>query len=214
MNTLIHEEKYRGDDLLKKMAEQAFVVCGAGALGSNIVENMARQGFKKFTVIDFDRVDDHNRHTQAYDRRDVGQLKVNALKSRIFNVMGISIEIEPKKLDETNIKKILKKSSIVIDGFDNSESRRLVTEYCRDNNILCLHAGLYKDYAEIKWNPVYRVPEPVKGLDVCEYPLARNIVMMASIVTIEAIISYLELKVFNNYEITLRDMTISRTEAE
>jgi len=208
MNTLIHEEKYRGDGLLKKMAEQEFVVCGAGALGSNIVENMARQGFKKFTVIDFDRVDDHNRHTQAYDRRDVGQLKVTALKSRIFNIMGLTITDVAKKLEESNLKKHLKKDSIIIDGFDNSESRGLVTKYCMENNILCLHAGLYKDYAEIKWNPVYRVPEPVKGLDVCEYPLARNIVMMASIVTIETIINYLELGVFNNFEITLKDMTI------
>lgn len=209
MNTLIHEEKYRGDDLLKKMAEQEFIVCGAGALGSNIVENMARQGFKKFTVIDFDRVDDHNRHTQAYDRRDVGQLKVAALKSKIFNIMGFSITDIAKKLEESNLKKYLKKDSLIIDGFDNSESRGLITKYCLENNILCLHAGLYKDYAEIKWNPVYRVPNPVKGLDVCEYPLARNIVMMASIVTIETIISYLELGVFNNFAITLKDLTIS-----
>jgi hypothetical protein len=209
MNTLIHEEKYRGNDLLKKMAEQEFIICGAGALGSNIIENMVRQGFKKFTVIDFDRVDDHNRHTQAYDRRDVGQLKVNALKSRIFNIMGISIEIQPKKLDETNIKKILNKNSIVVDGFDNTDGRKLITDYCRKNNILCLHAGLYKDYAEIQWNPVYRVPEPVKGLDICEYPLARNIVIMTSVVAIEALISYLEFGVFNSYAITLKDMTIS-----
>ena len=208
MNTLIHEEKYRGDGLLKKMAEQEFVVCGAGALGSNIVENMVRQGFKKFTVIDFDRVDDHNRHTQAYDRRDVGQLKVTALKSRIFNIMGLTITDVAKKLEESNLKKHLKKGSIIIDGFDNSESRGLVTKYCMVNNILCLHAGLYKDYAEIKWNPVYRVPAPVKGLDVCEYPLARNIVMMASIVVIETLIAYMELGVFNNFAITLKDMTI------
>lgn len=209
MNTLIHEEKYRGDGLLKKMAEQELIVCGAGALGSNIVENMARQGFKKFTVIDFDRVDDHNRHTQAYDRRDVGQLKVAALKSKIFNIMGFSITDIAKKLEESNLKKYLKKDSLIIDGFDNSESRGLITKYCLENDILCLHAGLYKDYAEIRWNPVYRVPAPVKGLDVCEYPLARNIVMMASIVTIEIIINYLELGVFNNFEITLKDMTIS-----
>jgi molybdopterin/thiamine biosynthesis adenylyltransferase len=209
MNTLIHEEKYRGDGLLKKMADQDFIVCGAGAIGSNLVENMARQGFKKFTVVDFDRVEDHNRHTQAYDRRDVGQLKVSALKSRIFNVMGISIEAISKKLDESNVKKILKKGSLIIDGFDTTESRRLVTEYCRANDIQCLHVGLYKDYAEVKWNAVYRVPDPVKGLDVCEYPLARNTIMMATVVAIEAIIRYLENGSFENYAITLKDMKIS-----
>lgn len=210
MNTLVHEEKYRGEALLKKMADQEFVICGAGAIGSNMVENMVRQGFKKFTVIDFDRVGDHNRHTQAYDRRDIGQLKVNALKAHIFNIMGISIEPVSKKLDETNIKKLLKKGSIVIDGFDNSESRGLVSNYCRENNILCLHAGLYRDYAEIHWNSGYRVPDPVKGLDVCEYPLARNIIMVATVIAIESIITFLEKGSFENFSITLKDKKITQ----
>jgi molybdopterin-synthase adenylyltransferase len=209
MNTLVHEEKYRGEGLLKKMAEQEFIICGAGAIGSNLVENMVRQGFKKFLVIDDDRVEDHNRSTQIYDRRDVGQLKVAALKTRIYNVMGITIEPCSKKLDETNIGKIFKKGSIVIDGFDNVTSRGIIANYCKSNDILCLHSGLYKDYAEIKWNQDYRVPDAVKGLDVCEYPLARNIVMMAVIATIEAILRYLEKGAFENYAITLKDMQIT-----
>jgi molybdopterin/thiamine biosynthesis adenylyltransferase len=209
MNTLVHEEKYRGEAFLKKMADQEFIVCGAGAIGSNLVENMARQGFKKFLVIDFDRVDDHNRHTQIYDRRDVGQQKVTALKARIYNVMGVTIDIFSKKLDGANLKKVLKQGAIVIDGFDNTESRKLVADYCRENAILCLHAGLYKNYAEVTWNQTYRVPDPVKGLDVCEYPLARNIIMMAVTATTESIIRYLENGRFENYAITLKDMKIS-----
>jgi len=209
MNTLIHEEKYRGEVLLKKMADQEFIICGAGAVGSNLVENMARQGFKKFLVIDDDRVDDHNRSTQIYDRRDVGQLKVNALKARIYNIMGISIEIFPKRLDEINIKKVFNEKAIIIDGFDNKESRGIVFNYCRFKNLMCLHSGLYKDYAEVTWNQKYRIPDSVKGLDVCEYPLARNIIMMAVVATIEAIMRYLERGVFENYAITLKDMIIS-----
>jgi molybdopterin/thiamine biosynthesis adenylyltransferase len=209
MNTLVHEEKYRGESLLKKMAEQEFIICGAGAIGSNLIENMVRQGFKKFLVIDDDRVDDHNRSTQIYDRRDVGQLKVVALKTRIYNVMGVTIEPCSKKLDKTNIGKIFKKGPVVLDGFDNVESRKIVAEYCKSNDVLCLHSGLYKDYAEVKWNQNYRVPDAVKGLDVCEYPLARNIVMMAVIATIEAILRYLEKGIFENYAITLKDMQIT-----
>jgi molybdopterin/thiamine biosynthesis adenylyltransferase len=209
MNTFVHEEKYRGESLLKKMADQEFIICGAGAIGSNLIENMARQGYKKFLVIDNDRVDDHNRSTQIYDRRDVGQLKVNALKARIYNIMGISIEIFAKRLDETNIKKVFTKGVLVIDGFDNVKSRGIVANYCKSNDILCLHAGLYKDYAEVMWNQKYRVPEPVKGLDVCEYPLARNVIMMAVIVATESIMHYLEKGTFENYAITLKDMTIS-----
>jgi molybdopterin/thiamine biosynthesis adenylyltransferase len=209
MNTLIHEEKFRGKTLLQKMAEQNFIICGAGAIGSNLIETMARQGFKKFTVIDFDRVDDHNRHTQIYGRRDIGQLKVNAVKTRIYDLMGVTVEAVSKKLESSNVKKLLTAGAIVVDGFDNSESRRLVTEHCRLNKIDCLHVGLYKDVAEVHWNAGYRVPEPVKGMDVCEYPLARNIILMAITVATEAIIRNLDKGVVENYVITLGDMKIS-----
>ena len=210
MKTLIHEEKYRGESLLKKMSEQSFIICGAGAIGSNLVENMVRQGFKSFTVIDMDRVEDHNRHTQIYDRRDVGQLKVAALKSRIFNLMGITINTVPTKLDAANVEKLLKGNSIIIDGFDNSDSRRLVTDYCLKQKKICLHVGMYQYYAEIVWNQFYRVPNPVKGMDVCEYPLARNTVMMAITIATEAIIRYLDKGIFENYAMTLGDFKIER----
>ena len=210
MNTLVHEEQYRGPDLLKKMAEREFTICGAGAIGSNLIENMARQGFRKIGVIDMDRVDDHNRHTQAYGRRDIGQFKAAALKSRIYDQMGVSIETAAKKLDGTNVKKLLSKESIVVDGFDNSESRGLVAEFCLKNGIVCLHAGLYKDYAEIHWNGGYRVPEPVKGLDVCEYPLARNIILMAVSIATEVLIRYLDRGIQENYAVTLGDFRVEK----
>jgi molybdopterin/thiamine biosynthesis adenylyltransferase len=209
MNTLIHEEKFRGQNLLRKMAEQEFIICGVGAIGSNLVETMVRQGFKKFTIIDMDRVDDHNRHTQIYGRRDIGQLKVSVVKARIYDLMGVNIEAVSKKLEASNVKKLLTAGSIVIDGFDNSESRRLVADHCRANKILCLHAGLYKDCAEVHWNAGYRVPDPVKGLDVCEYPLARNIILMAITVATEVIIRYLDKGMMENYYITLGDMKIN-----
>jgi hypothetical protein len=37
---------------------------------------------------------------------------------------------------------------------------------------------LYADYREITWNDRYRVPKYVLG-DICEYPLARNLVLIA-----------------------------------
>jgi molybdopterin-synthase adenylyltransferase len=209
MNTLVHEEKYRGEKLLKKIAECDLTFCGVGAIGSNLMDNMARQGFKKFTAIDYDRVEDHNRNTQLWGRRDIGQLKVAAMKTAIFNAMGLTITDVSRKLEPSNVDKYLKKGTLVIDGFDNTESRALVTEHCRNNSIMCLHVGLYQDTAEITWNSVYRVPQPVKGLDVCEYPLARNIILMAITVATECVIRYLDTGVQESYTITLGDFKVS-----
>jgi hypothetical protein len=38
----------------------------------------------------------------------------------------------------------------------------------------------------IVWNPIYRVPSPAND-DVCDYPLARNLVMLTVAVACEVI---------------------------
>ena len=209
MDLFVHEEEYRGKELIKKFHSQKITLCGAGAIGSNIADNLARHGFEDLTVIDFDRIENHNRHTQIWDSRSVGQLKTVGLRSYLYNTMKIDITCIPKKLELLNIGKFIK-DGIVIDGFDNSESRGLVTRHCLKNNIDCLHIGMNKDCAEVTWNEDYRVPRDVDGLDVCEYPLARNIIMLAVTVGTESLIRYIDKGVKENYIITLGDFRISR----
>lgn len=210
MKTFIHEEVYRGADLLKKLAAQPITLCGAGAIGSNLADNLVRQGFQKLTVIDMDRVEDHNRNSQLWTSRDVGQMKVAALRNHLFNVMKVSIEPIDKKLDAGNVKKFLRAGAIVVDGFDNPESRKIVMDHCRDNKIDCLHIGLAEDCAEVTWNDRYRVPVVSEGLDICEYPLARNIAIFAVTVGTESIIRYIESGVKESYILSLKDFKITR----
>lgn len=213
MRTLEHEIVYRGEEILQKIKNQPVIVCGAGAIGSNLIDNMARQGFEKITVIDFDRVDDHNRHTQIWTKRDVGTLKVHALKNYVFNAMQISIDFKKIKLTESSVSDLLKKDSIVIDGFDNAESRRIVTQYCKDNSIECLHVGLYQDYAEIIWNEYYDTPDDSRAADVCEYPLARNVILLAVSVVTEVLIRFISKGIKEQYTITLGDFKICTKES-
>lgn len=209
MNTLAHEEAYRGEGLLRKIGSVKIVVCGCGAIGSNLVDNMVRQGFKNIRVIDMDRVEDHNRHTQIWDRRANGQLKVTMMKNHAFSAMGVQIEPVSQKLEARNAKKLLQ-GDLVIDGFDNVESRRLVTDHCRDNGIECLHVGLFMNYAEVAWNDIYNPPQEAEGAqDVCEYPLARNVVLVAVALATEKIIRFLDDGEKSSNVFTLRDMKIS-----
>lgn len=205
---LIHEKIYRGEGILDKIAKAPVFVCGAGAIGSNLVDNMARQGFQKISVLDFDRVDIHNVHTQTYGRRDAGQLKVAALRTDVFNATAVDVQVQSRKLDSGNIRKLLKSGDIVVDGFDNVESRAVVANYCAAYRIRCLHVGLYKDYAEVIWNDRYRIPDDTKGMDVCEYPLARNIIMLAVAVATEVIVRYVSSRKQESYVITLGDFKI------
>lgn len=211
MKTFVHEEAYRGKGILEKIAKGKFTICGLGAIGSNLIMNMARQGFTNFHAIDFDRIEDHNRHTQIWGIKEVGQLKATMMQRRLYDEMGLKIIVEPKKLEESNIKKLVQKDTIVIDGFDNTESRGLVTKYCLDNKIECLHIGMHQDYAEVIWNENYKVPKK-HGKDICEYPLARNIILLAVAIGTEVILRYVASGIKESYAITLKDCNISRLE--
>lgn len=207
-DTLVHERVYRGEAVLTKMATLPIVVCGAGAVGSNLVDNLTRQGFRKVTVVDDDRVEAHNIPTQVWSRREVGQFKALMLKNIAYNSSGAPVEAVTHRLVTGNIKKVLAPATLVVDGFDNSESRRLVADFCREVKKDCLHVGLAKDYAEVIWNETYRVPRDVVGLDVCDYPMARNTILLAVAVASETIVRYVATGRKQNYVMTLGDLKV------
>jgi molybdopterin/thiamine biosynthesis adenylyltransferase len=96
---------------------------------------------------------------------------------------------------------------LVIDTFDNSASRRLVLGQCRALQLPCLHAGLYADFGEVIWDERYRVPGEVAG-DVCDYPLARNLILLVVAVASEVIIRFALAGVRQDFSVTLRDFSV------
>lgn len=78
----LHEALYRGADALERLGRPRVTVCGAGAVGSHLVDNLARQGVRHLTVIDSDRVEAHNVGTQTYVQGDAGAFKVEMLQRR------------------------------------------------------------------------------------------------------------------------------------
>ena len=202
-----HEELYRGTDLAEKLAAARITLCGAGALGSHLADTLARQGCRHLRVIDRDRIEPHNVSTQLYGEGDVGAWKVDVLRGHLFRATGIEIDAINKELAERTAAKFLKDSDVVLETFDNSASRRLVTEYCRQAGIPCLHAGMHADYGEVIWNECYRVPADV-GQDLCDYPLARNLILLTVAVTAETLLRFIENRAQNNWSITLRDFAV------
>src|SRR5207237_6905228 len=123
-----HEAIYRGADSLAKLASWQLTLCGAGALGSQLADNLARQGFQHLRVIDRDRVEEHNVSTQLYGESDVGAWKVEVLRQRLFRATGIEIDAVRKELTDRSARSLLQDGGLVIDAFDNSTARRLVQE--------------------------------------------------------------------------------------
>jgi molybdopterin/thiamine biosynthesis adenylyltransferase len=202
-----HEMLYRGTDHLARLAATPITLCGAGALGSHLADNLVRQGFGALCVIDRDRVEEHNVSTQLYGEADVGAWKVEVLRHRLFRTAGVEIEAVARELTERNARGLLKDAGVVLDTFDNAASRRSVQDQCRALARPCLHVGLFADYAEVVWDAHYRVPHDVAG-DVCDYALARNLVLLAVAVASETLIRYVVEGTRQDWSVTLRDFAI------
>jgi molybdopterin/thiamine biosynthesis adenylyltransferase len=202
-----HETLYRGAERLAPLANVSVTVCGAGALGSHLAENLARHGFQHLRVIDKDRIEEHNVGTQIYGAGEIGGWKVDVLRNRLFRGVGLEIEAMQKELTEKNARGLLRGSDLVVDTFDNSASRRAVQDMVRTLNVPCLHVGLAADYAEIIWDERYRVPEQ-NGVDVCDYPLARNLILLAVAVASETILRFFLDHVRQDWSVTLGDFAV------
>jgi molybdopterin-synthase adenylyltransferase len=210
-NILAHELAYREEEAIEKIKNANIFVCGVGAIGSNLADNLLRQGFSDITVIDDDVVEEHNIGTQSYCIYDVGIPKTKALSRKVFRDIKQQIQVYNERLTDTNIN-ILSNYDLIIDVFDNQKSRVLVTEYCENNDIHCVHAGMSGDgYFQIIWNEKYIVPnDDEDAIDICEYPLARNLVMLTVSFLSEIIVKYMVLGEKINLEFTLGDLKISQ----
>jgi molybdopterin/thiamine biosynthesis adenylyltransferase len=209
MSIFYHEQLYRSGEAMRRVREQFVTVCGAGALGANIVESLARSGFTRLRVIDRDRIEERNLSTQPFYRSDIGAQKAKILANSLYRALSVNVESRAEELTQRNARKLLE--GLVIDAFDNSVARETVKAACEEKNLDCLHAGLAGSYAEVIWNDRYRVPSAAQD-DICDYPLARNLVTLTVSVVCEAVTRYVAGGTRESFTITLADFAVRRLE--
>lgn len=208
MSLFLHEQLYRSPAVMEQLRTTQITICGAGALGANLAEMLARSGVGTLTIIDRDRIEDHNLSTQPYTRSDIGAHKAKILANNLYRAVGVPVQAQIKELTQGNVGSLLKESQLVIDAFDNSPSRQWVKDHCDQRALPCLHTGLSADYAEVIWNERYRVPFATQD-DVCDYPLARSLVILTVAVACEVAIQFVATREQPSYMITLKDLTIT-----
>ena len=189
---------------------QIITICGAGALGGNLAENLARQGFKTLRLIDYDKVEERNLATQPYYKEDIGHLKIKVLAERLYRSSGAAVEVHRVKLDGSNATILLRGSGLVVDCFDNPPSREIVKNICSLFKIPCLHMGMAENYAEIVWSERYIIPKQT-GSNPCDNPQARDTILIAvATATCGTIIPFFKGGERNSYTITMKDFRIQR----
>jgi hypothetical protein len=170
------------------------LICGIGAAGSNVFLNLLHAyPNMNYTVVDFDIVEDRNISpgTQPYTKTDIKRPKTQALQRIAQIAKQKRIEAVNSKLESvSDIEKLVKDpvKTIIIDAFDNAESRNLFLELGDEYNVI--HIGFSAVLTgEAAWNEVYEPMTASKSdgdIDVCEMSIARPFIMsltgMAAIV--------------------------------
>jgi len=209
MSALHHEQLYRSTALMAKIRTFSITICGAGALGANLTENLARSGFLKLRCIDQNRVQERHLSTQPYFRDNIGAYKARILANNLYRALGVTVEIDCKTLNSENVHRLLKDSCLVIDAFDSHAARGAVQKFCQEHAVSCLHVGLAGEVAEVIWNDIYQPPVLNEKANAYEYPLARNLVLLAVVVTSETVIKFVESGIKQSYQVNLRDFAVN-----
>ena len=110
----------------KDFGDRKVTVVGAGATGSFVVSLLAQIGIKNISVWDFDVVEEHNLPNQIYTIKQIGQLKVEALKELIKEKSGFDIEIHNERV----VDQIKNPGEYFFLLTDTMASRREIFEKC------------------------------------------------------------------------------------
>lgn len=97
-----------GENTIEALGKTHIAVFGIGGVGGFVVEALARQGIKEFSLIDFDTVSESNFNRQiiATDS-SLGKLKVEVMKNRILDInKNAIVHCYPIKVDLETIEDI------------------------------------------------------------------------------------------------------------
>ena len=115
----------------KKIIKSKVLIVGMGGLGCPVADSLTRCGVGTLGIIDHDIINISNLHRQSlYDSNDIGKFKVDIASKKIKKINPkIKIFKYREKIKKNNVKEIMRKFDIVIDGSDNFSTKFLLNEY-------------------------------------------------------------------------------------
>jgi len=116
----------------KKILSSKILIVGVGGLGCPAAENLVRAGIGTIGLIDNDIVNLSNIHRQSlFTSKDVKKSKVSVAAKKLKEINpSTKIKTYKSRLNEKNIKNIIKNYEIIIDGSDNFKTKFLINDYC------------------------------------------------------------------------------------
>lgn len=127
-----------------RLLKAKVAVVGAGGLGGNIIELLARQGVGYLRVIDGDGFAAHNLNRQLLATEE--NLGVNKAKAAACRVAAINSDVDvesiPQMLTKENAENLLHGIDVVVDALDTISSRLLISQITRKLKIPLVHGAI------------------------------------------------------------------------
>ena len=116
----------------KKILSSKILIVGIGGLGCPAAENLTRAGIGTIGLVDNDIINLSNIHRQSlFNSKDVKKLKVSVAAKKLKEINPHTKVITYKsRLNDKNIKNIIKNYELIIDGSDNFKTKFLINDYC------------------------------------------------------------------------------------
>ena len=126
-----------GDDGIEKLQSAHVVVIGLGAVGSFVVEALARCGIGHLTLVDFDTVAVSNINRQLFALQStIGTKKTTVAFNRVLDISAdIDVKTADVFVDDTNISDIIQGADFVVDAIDSRDSKIAIYKACQDKKI-------------------------------------------------------------------------------
>jgi molybdopterin-synthase adenylyltransferase len=169
-------DRYSRHRLIQGFSQDALqaahiAVIGAGAIGNEVVKNLALLGVGHLTLIDFDRVELHNLTRSVLLREsDIGQFKaaVAANRARELNAELVMDVLCADVRDVFGLSQ-LAHCDAVIAAVDNIEARLWLNQLCLIGNKMFLHAGIDHRFVSVERFP-FALPQTVTACYACNLP--------------------------------------------
>lgn len=136
-NSITQKEQY-------KLFSSHVCIVGCGGLGGNVAELLARVGVGELTLVDDDVFSEHNLNRQKFSSiKTLGCHKAKVLANELEEINpALQSHVKPYRADEKSIDDITKNVDIVVDCADNSLTKALLSNFCKQANIAFVHGAI------------------------------------------------------------------------
>ena len=136
-----------------RLRQSRVLVAGAGALGNELLKNLALLGVGHLLIVDFDRIESSNlSRTVLFDANDIGRPKVDAAARALKR---LNSEIEVETIDGDLFYDVglgyYRHSDLVLGCLDSLAARSQVGHSCVLAGIPYLDGGMWSLGGEVRW---------------------------------------------------------------